>query len=85
MKRELPDELKFLTNRKAAQKPFDAPMNGKLCVITGATSGVGLETARSLASHGAHLVLIARSEGESRAGQSGNPVQVGCRGRFDLR
>ncbi len=61
MKRELPDELKFLTNRKAPQKPFTAPMNGKLCVITGATSGVGLAAARSLASHGASLVLIARN------------------------
>ncbi|MDW7658287.1 MAG: SDR family NAD(P)-dependent oxidoreductase, partial [Bacillota bacterium] len=61
MKRELPDELKFLTNRKAPQKPFETSMAGKLCVITGATSGVGLEAARCLAEHGASLVMISRS------------------------
>jgi NAD(P)-dependent dehydrogenase (short-subunit alcohol dehydrogenase family) len=61
MKRELPDELKFLTNRKAPQKPFASSMAGKVCVITGATSGVGLEAARCLAEHGAHLVMIARN------------------------
>ena len=61
MKRELPDELKFLMNRKAPQHPFTASMAGKVCVITGATSGVGLEAVRSLASHGAQLVLVARN------------------------
>lgn len=61
MRRELPDELKFLTNRKAPQHPFTASMDGQVCVITGATSGVGLEAVRSLASHGAHLVLVCRN------------------------
>lgn len=65
MKRELPDELKFLTNRKAPQKPFEASMAGKICVITGATSGVGLEAARSLASHGAQLALVCRNAGKA--------------------
>ena len=62
MKRELPDELKFLTNRKLPQKPFTDSMTGKICVITGATSGVGLEIARALASHGAQLVLVSRNQ-----------------------
>lgn len=62
MKRELPDELKFLTNRQLPQKPFTESMSGKICVITGATSGVGLEIARALASHGAQLVLVSRSK-----------------------
>lgn len=66
MKRELPDELKFLINRKAPQKPFTDTMAGKVCVITGATSGVGLEAARSLASHGAQLVLISRNDVKAR-------------------
>lgn len=61
MKKEWPDELMFLKNRNAPQKSFTASMTGKVCVITGATSGVGLEAARSLASHGAHLVLISRN------------------------
>ena len=61
MKRELPDELKFLMNRKAPQQPFTASMAGKICIITGATSGVGLAAARSLASHGAQLALVCRN------------------------
>lgn len=65
MKRELPDELKFLTNRKAPQKPFTASMAGKVCIITGATSGVGLEAARCLAEHGADLVLISRNSAKA--------------------
>jgi hypothetical protein len=41
---QLPEELMFLKNRKAVQKHSDVDMHGKLCVLTGATSGVGLET-----------------------------------------
>lgn len=33
---------------------------GKVAVITGATSGLGLEAARALAEHGASVVLAAR-------------------------
>lgn len=34
---------------------------GKTCVITGASAGLGRESARALASTGAHVVLAARS------------------------
>jgi len=36
-------------------------LSGKMCVITGATSGLGRESARALASAGAHVVLGARN------------------------
>jgi NAD(P)-dependent dehydrogenase (short-subunit alcohol dehydrogenase family) len=42
-------------------------MNGQVCVVTGATSGIGLETARGLASTGAHVVLTARTEEKADA------------------
>jgi NAD(P)-dependent dehydrogenase (short-subunit alcohol dehydrogenase family) len=37
-----------------------AGIEGKLCVITGATSGIGLVTAERLAQRGARLVLVGR-------------------------
>lgn len=44
-----------------------ADMRGKICVITGATSGIGKETARSLLSSGASLVLTSR---DARKGEA---------------
>lgn len=38
-------------------------MTGKTCVITGASSGLGRESARALAATGAHVVLAARNRG----------------------
>jgi 3-oxoacyl-[acyl-carrier protein] reductase len=38
-------------------------LKGKVVVITGATSGIGLETARAMVSQGAKVVLNARKEG----------------------
>lgn len=35
-------------------------MQGRVVVITGATSGIGLETARGIAARGAHTVLVGR-------------------------
>lgn len=37
-------------------------MHGKTCVITGATSGIGLEAAEELARRGASLILVGRDD-----------------------
>jgi NAD(P)-dependent dehydrogenase (short-subunit alcohol dehydrogenase family) len=57
--------------------------SGRVAVITGATSGLGLETARVLAQHGATVVLAARDPAKAttaadrvRAAKSGS-VQTG--------
>lgn len=65
--RELPDELKFLANRMAEQKRSDASMEGKLCVVTGATSGVGREAAMALARGGAGVVAVCRDRAKADA------------------
>lgn len=38
-------------------------MSGKVCVVTGASSGIGLETARALARQGATVILASRGSG----------------------
>jgi NAD(P)-dependent dehydrogenase (short-subunit alcohol dehydrogenase family) len=55
------EDLAFLKNARAVQHTSDAPMTGKICVISGATSGVGLESAKRLAGGGARLLLVCRS------------------------
>jgi retinol dehydrogenase-13 len=57
----LPEELQFIANARMPQKTTDARMDGKVCIITGATSGVGYQAAKRLAQGGAHLVLVCRS------------------------
>jgi NAD(P)-dependent dehydrogenase (short-subunit alcohol dehydrogenase family) len=61
----------------------EASMKGKTCVITGATSGIGLETAKQLGALGARLVLVGRNRdkgngavGRLRADMPGVAVEI---------
>ena len=58
---KLPEELQFIANARMVQKTTDARMDGRVCVLTGATSGVGYHAARHLARGGAHLILVCRN------------------------
>ncbi|MFH8991277.1 SDR family NAD(P)-dependent oxidoreductase [Streptomyces sp. NPDC017940] len=40
---------------------------GRVCVVTGANSGLGLATTRALAHRGAHVILAVRDEAKGRA------------------
>lgn len=53
-------------------------LTGKQIVVTGATNGVGLGTARALANTGAHVVLAVRNTelGEQRAAEMGGSTSV---------
>lgn len=57
----------FLRNQKLDPAVCLDDFQGRLVVITGATSGIGLETARKYASHGADILAVNRSQ--ARSGQ----------------
>jgi len=59
------DVRQMLENNRAEQRRSDVRLDGKLCVVSGCTSGVGWEIARELAAHGARIVMINRSREKS--------------------
>jgi NAD(P)-dependent dehydrogenase (short-subunit alcohol dehydrogenase family) len=54
-----------------ATRPKEAPIHGKVIVITGATSGIGQIAATRLAALGARIVLVARDRGRADAALAG--------------
>jgi NAD(P)-dependent dehydrogenase (short-subunit alcohol dehydrogenase family) len=63
---KLPEELQFIVNARKPQHMTTSRLDGKVVVITGATSGVGYQAARRLAQGGAYLVLVCRNEHKVR-------------------
>jgi len=59
---ELPPELDFIRAGRLPQKVSTESMDGKICVITGTTSGVGYQAAIRLAKAGAKIVTIVRNK-----------------------
>jgi retinol dehydrogenase-12 len=58
-------------------EPTTSSMQGKVCLVTGATSGIGLVTARELAQQGAHVVLVGRNREKCDAAVQQVQVQTG--------
>jgi NAD(P)-dependent dehydrogenase (short-subunit alcohol dehydrogenase family) len=55
-------------------------LSGKTAIITGANSGIGLATARALASAGAHVVLAVRSTEKGKAASAAITGSTSVRG-----
>jgi NAD(P)-dependent dehydrogenase (short-subunit alcohol dehydrogenase family) len=72
------DMAEMLRNSRAAQRRSEASLAGKLAVITGATSGVGLAVARRFALSGSDLVLVCRdrTRAESLAASLGSGMGI---------
>src|ERR1043166_1434044 len=51
-------------------------LTGKIALVTGANSGLGLQTARALAAKGAHVVLACRGEAKALAAMAAIRAQV---------
>jgi retinol dehydrogenase-13 len=58
---KLPEELQFIDNARMIQKTTDARLDGRVCIVTGATSGVGYQAVKRLARGGAHVVMVCRN------------------------
>ena len=41
----------------------DEDLSGKVAIVTGSNTGIGLQTAKMLCDAGAHVVMACRSEG----------------------
>lgn len=67
MKFTIPDELNFLTVGRLPQRISTTSMDGKICVITGTTSGIGREAALRLAKAGAKIVMMVRNKEKADA------------------
>ena len=63
----------------------DANLQGKRILVTGVSAGIGVETARSLAAHGAHVVGAARdlAKAKTATAQVRKEAEVGG-GSFEL-
>jgi NAD(P)-dependent dehydrogenase (short-subunit alcohol dehydrogenase family) len=54
-------------------------MRGKVCLVTGATSGIGLVASEELARQGAHVVLVGRDPGRCAAAVARIQAQTGSK------
>lgn len=78
----LPEELQFMQNSMLPQKTTSIRMDGKICVVTGATSGVGYAAAKRLAQGGAHVIMVCRDEVKACRVQDELAYQYGSKIHF---
>lgn len=52
-----------MTTQHTAATPVDQPLHDRVALITGASRGLGAALARNMAASGAHVILLARTQG----------------------
>ena len=75
--------MSFSDQTTAAEVVADLDLSRTTCLVTGATSGIGLETARVLAARGAHVIGTGRTVDGTRAALdaiagSGGVTPIAC-------
>jgi retinol dehydrogenase-13 len=66
---KLPEELQFIQNNRLPQQATNARIDGKICIITGATSGIGYEAAQRCAKGGGDIIMVCRNPEKGTAVQ----------------
>ncbi|MCD4699012.1 MAG: SDR family NAD(P)-dependent oxidoreductase, partial [Phycisphaerae bacterium] len=56
-----------MNNDTTMKSTKDEPMLGKVCIVTGATAGIGKITATALAVQGAELIITGRNQQKTEA------------------
>jgi NAD(P)-dependent dehydrogenase (short-subunit alcohol dehydrogenase family) len=79
-----PNPLSFLFFRKEPLKTTNESMQGKVVLITGATSGIGLVTAKRFAKGKATLILLVRNEAKAKEVQAQLQHDFGVQVRYYL-
>lgn len=74
---KLPEELQYIQNSLLPQRSTNARMDGKICVITGTTSGIGYKAAKRFAQAGAHLVMVCRNRDKASQVQGALMAEYG--------
>jgi len=71
-----------MANKRAVQNTTSVSVAGKVCVVTGATSGVGLQAVRRLAAGGSHVVMVCRDR--AKAEKVSEEIISSTKARIDI-
>ena len=70
-KAEEPEGYRWSTDQVLSRLPASASITGKVFIVTGTNAGIGEETARALAAHGATVVMGSRNEKAAEVSKKG--------------